>query len=282
MSEQEIKPTEAENQAPETNDQEGIEFEDGVETETLQTTEENKPPEETKIEEGQEDQKKPINQEAVDKRINEITFEKHEERRKREQAEKELAELRASIEKQQAAEEKIEIPDLPDVYADDYEEKVKAREEALQKAAEIRAKKELLKEQQQKEEMSRIEKQNAEIMKQVDTMYTSANDFGISKEELEAADKKVSSVIQDMNLARYILKQKDSALIVKHLSSSAEELEALGKMNPMDASVYIATKVIPEAQKLKPGITKAPDPIDIPKGRPKTGKDPFLEGVQFE
>ena len=223
-----------------------------------------------------------INQEAVQKRINEITFDKNEEIRKREKLQEELDKLREDLEKRKASEENLEIPDLPDVYDDDFEDKIKAREEIIRKVAEANAKKQYITEQERKVFQENFKREQEKIARQVDTMYSTAKDYGISKDELQEADKKVSGFIRDRSLAKFILDQKESALIVKHLSSSAQELEKISEMDPINASVYIATKVIPEASKLKPGLTKTPDPVDVPKSKSSSKVDPFLKGVQFE
>lgn len=275
---EDLKPTEAENQAE--TDLENVDFGDENQDldEKTETPQETDGPDESKI----DPPKKEINQEAVQKRIDEITFEKYEEKRKREKLEEELAELRASLEKRKAAEENIEIPDLPDIYADDYAEKVRQRDEALRKSAEIEARKKLKKEQEQAKFQADFEKRQAEINQNVERMFSTASEYGISKDELTEADRKVSKFITDPELARFILSQKDSALIIKHLSSSATELEKIQQLSPLEASAYIATKVSVQAAKLKPDLTKTPDPQDLPKGKAKPKKDPFLEGVSFE
>lgn len=223
-----------------------------------------------------------INQDAVNKRINEITFQKYEEKRKREELEAELNQLKSKIEKENEKPGDIQIPPLPDIYDDDYESKIQAREAALQKAVESKVRKALMQEQEQKSIKAELEKQQAKIAQQVTDMFESGKKLGITEEELRKADMTVSGFIKDPNIARFILSRKDAALIVKYLSSSAIELEKLGSMDPLEASVYIATNVSSQAEKLKPGVTKTPDPIDIPSGKAAPNEDPYLKGVSFE
>ena len=278
MADQETKPTEAENQVE--NELENVDFGDDVQNQEI----ENETPQETDGQETQQEVKeeKPINQEAVQKRIDEITFAKYEEKRKREKAEADLAELQAKLMKQEAAKENIDIPDLPDIYDEDYEDRIKAREVAIEKAAEIRARKKFEDEAKQKLNAAQFEKQHSDVMKQVDKMYSSVSDYGMTKEELQKADETVSKFIKEPDLARFLIAQDDAALLIKYLSSSATELEKISGMSPLNASVYIATKVSSEAKKLKPGLTKTPEPPEIPKGKATPKKDPFLEGVKFE
>lgn len=270
---EELESTETENQAENVQD----EFDLGEDTQDMINAE-------TSEETDEEEQKpeKPINQEAVQKRIDEITFEKYEEKRKREELEKKLADLEEKINKQEAAKEDIVIPDLPDVYDDDYDEKIKARDAAIGKAAEIRARKKIEEDQIKQETSRQWALKQKKILENVEKMYASAPEYGITKEELQVADTRICQFIKDPGLAEFIVSQKDAALIVKYLSSSATELEKISSLNPLDASVYIATKVTTDAKKLKPGVTKAPDPIDIPKGKAKPKTNRFMEGVKLE
>lgn len=275
MSEEQVqKPTDGVNQAPE-EEIGNVDFGDDPSPENqTQTPEDNESSEQT--------EQKPINQEAVEKRINKLTFEKHEERRKREKLEADLAEIKAKLDKRQQKAEEVVIPDLPDVYDDDFDKKVAEREAALAKAAAIKERKAILEEQRRQEAQRAAEARNAEIAKQVDAMYSSAKEYGISKDELEQADLTVSQFIQNPDLAKFILAQKRSALIVKYLASSAVELEKIQNMDPLSASVYIATSISSEAEKLKPNVTRTPDPIDIPSGKSAPNEDPFLRGVKLE
>ena len=114
-------------------------------------------------------------------------------------------------------------------------------------------------------------------------MYAGGEQLGIKKDELKVADDRVAMFIHSPDVARYILERKEAPLIVKHLSDSPTELEKLGTMNAVDAAAYIATTVLPKARKLKPRQSNAPDPLDIPGGRPAGAKkDAFLDSVTFE
>lgn len=276
MNKEAKQQTDAESQAEANN----IDF--GDEPETEQSVEAK--PEDQQDQQASEDKGESfINQEAVNKRINEITFEKYEEKRKAERLQEELDQLKAKLEKDKQQTGDITIPDMPDVYDDDYEVKMRAREEALLKSAELKARKAFQKEQEQKAIHDKMLKQQQEVNKQVENMFSQAEKHGISKEDMIKADQTVSTFIKDASLARFILAQPDSALIVKYLSSSATELEKLSSLDTLSASVHIATKIAQDAAKLKkPNITQTPDPIDIPSGKAAPNDDPYLKGATFE
>lgn len=231
----------------------------------------------------EETETKPINQEAVDKKINKLTFEKHEAKRAAEAAEKRAAEAEAKLKEAQGAADDIVVPEMPDTFDSEYQAKVKARDEAIQKLAQANAQKEILQKQQADELQAAAEAKTQAINNAVTKMYADAKDLGVTDEELKEADKTVANYINDPDLATFMLNLDESALVVKYLASSAQELETLQGMSSIEASAYIATTVVPAAAQLKPNVTTTPDPITIPKG--KAGgekKDPFLDGVEFE
>jgi len=231
-------------------------------------------------EEGEDGEKKLS---PVEKKINKLTFEKHEERRKREAAENRILELEGKIKASEAESEEIQVPPMPDPTDQDYDAKLAAREVALKKLGEIEARKKLEKEEKQRAIQEAIDAQSREIQTHVDTMFASGETLGITKESLVESDKKVAQFVTDAGVAKYILAHESSPLLITYLASAAETLAQLGKMDPIRATEFLLTKVIPEAEKLRPDVTNTPDPPEIPEGRGASpAKDPFLEGVTME
>lgn len=265
MEEFEKESTETENQAPTT--EENVIFD---ESEALEAAEK------------EEKQEGFINQEAVNKRINEISFEKHEERRKREKLEAELAELKGKWEQLEAKKNDVVIPDMPDVYDDDFEKKMREREDAIRKSALIQAEKKMAKDREEREMTERLKARQKKVLDYVDRMKKKATEYGITAEELDRDDQTVSSYIQNPELAGFLISHDEAPLLIKYLSGSATELDKISRMQPLEASVYITNKIAPEAMKLKPGVTKTPEPARVPKGRSSPKKDPYLKGVSFE
>lgn len=221
----------------------------------------------------------PINQEAVEKRISAITFQKYEERRKREEAEAKLRQY----EEQRARAKEADIPPAPDPFDDDYQQKIAQREELIRRRAMAEAEKEFAKRQQQREAEDQMRQKQAAIKANVERVQKKAMEYGIKDDELDEADKRVSMFIRDPSLANYILSHDKAPLIIKHLSGSIEELEKISGMDPVTAAGYIASEIAPKAANLKPKLSKAPDPVDIPEGKgavKKTSK--LLEGYSFE
>lgn len=236
---------------------------------------------ETPAPEGPEPQQPEINQEAVEKRINAITFQKHEERRKREAAEEKLKQYEQQMRQLREKEEKIPPP--PDPFDDDYQQQLARREELIRKQAIAQAEKDWETKQQRQAAEENMRKQQAAILENVERMKKTALKYGINETEFDEADQRVSMFVKDPALANYIISHEKAPLIVKHLSNSIGELEKISGMDPVTAAGYIASQVVPQAEKLRPQLSKAPDPLDVPDGKGAPQKvDKFLEGVTFE
>ena len=261
--------TETENQgSEESTGTENQETEESTETENQETD--------------GETTEKPINQEAVNKRINKLTFEKHEEQRKREDLEAKYAELQAEIEKQKQSSSEIVIPDMPDPYDPEFASKLAEREKAVQEKARADAAREVAEQAHEAEVKRRQEEAVKQFEQQTTKMFDSGEKAGITREDLQKAEQTVSMFVRDPSLAQFILAQEDSALIVHHLANNVSELEQVVGMSPMNAAAYIATVVTPKAKEFKPQQPGAPAPLNVPKGGPAPNQDPYLKGVQFE
>jgi hypothetical protein len=232
--------------------------------------------------EGKEGEK-PVNQESVEKKINKLTFEKHEERRKREAAEQRIVDLEKKIQESAAESADIVVPEMPDPLDAEYDDKLAARETAIRQLGEAEARKKLAQEQQDRAYQEAIEAQQKEIQGHVDTMFATGETLGIKKDKLIEADKRVADFVKDSGVAKYIISHKDAPLLVTYLAASAESLEKLGRLDPISATEFLLTSVMPEAAKLRPGITNTPPPMDVPEGRGGAETpNPYLKGVTME
>lgn len=286
MSDQEkIMPTEAENQAQQPQQPEEQEFEMDGGQEAPDESQEQKsdepetedPPQTDKAEKPE----RPINQQAVDKRINKAIREKYEEKRKREKIEHELQQARQKLE--QYDKKIVDIPDMPDAFDPNFDEKIKQRDEALKEQARIEAKKVIEQEHLENQMRQQAQKDRDTINGYVQNMFSNAQKIGINEDELRQADDTVAGFIKDAGLATFILSQNDAPLIIHHLANNLSELENISRMNPIEAAAYIATSVTSSAKKYRPNIPTTPDPLDIPQGKAKgTKQSEYLDGVEFE
>ena len=231
---------------------------------------------------GTEDQKKPINQEAVDRKIGKITAKRREAEDKAAETQRLLDEANERLKQYEETPEDIVIPDLPDPYDPEYTQKVAERDEAIRKKAQADADAKVA----QEAEQARIEKEQQDArqryLDQTTAMYEAAEKAGIKKDDFQKAEQTLSLFVKDPGLAQYILGHENSALIVNELANDVETLDKISRMPGTAAAVIVATQVLPKALKFKPSVPNAPDPLDVPKGKPGGEKDPYLDGVQFE
>ena len=229
----------------------------------------------------EEPRQEAINQEAVDKRINKLTFEKYEERRKREKIEQELEQARQKIAAQ--TQQEVIVPEMPDAFDPNFEEKIKARDEALRQQAMVQAKRDAERQSSEQAQRRKLESDRETITGYVNSMFSEAKKIGIKEADLRQADDTVAMFIKDQGLARFILSQKEAPQIITQLAGNIAELESISKMDPISAAAHIASNVIPRAKSYKASISKTPEPLDIPKGKANSAKpDKFTDGYTFE
>lgn len=223
-------------------------------------------------------------EDPVQKRINKIHREKMEALERAKAEEQKRAELEAKLQEYQKV-EIPQIPELPDSFDPDYEKKMGERDEIIKKHAEEAARQQAL----TQAETERVEAENRKYQEKV-AGYVKAFDasiaaMGLDKESVSKAENVVGKYIgHQPGLAEYLLSDAENGpLNIQYLSQNLEELEKVSKMSPTQAAVHIATKVTPEAQKLKPKQTQAPEPPFDPEGNKRVVDDhPALAGATFE
>jgi hypothetical protein len=263
----------------------GAENPDGASTETenqdASTETENQDETQTETE-GSEVEAKPVNQEAVNRKINKVIAKQKQAEAEAEAVKKELEKYRAKLAEKEKSAIDVEIPSLPDAWDPEYQAKVAERDRLLQEKAKAEAAAEVQRQRQEELTKQQQEKEREKYIEQTQKMYSAGEKVGIKKEELQKAEQTLALFVKDPSLAQFILAHDDSALIVNHLAANVEELDKISAMPSVNASAHIVSKVLPEAQKFKPTASKAPDPLSIPSGKAAGTDDPFLKGVQFE
>jgi hypothetical protein len=266
-------------QETEINEDLGLSPEEEIIEESDESTEAGETPEAELSEEGGE---KVIEKEdGVQKKINKIHREKMEaietanaETKRREEVEAQLKEL-----------QKVEIPDIPAMpdYLDaDFDVKVAERDKIIALNAQESSRNEALA-QIENEKALEVQNKRAEKAAEMYKGYESRIDeLKLDNATMLDSQKTIAPYIQGKpDLAMFLL--SESPLNVLYLSENQAELEKVGGMSETNAAVYIATKIAPEAQKLKPKTTNAPNPAYEPHGRaPSKDEHPALKGATFE
>lgn len=265
-SEELEQPVEASESSPELND----------EQEAPETEEQPEESQEAK-EETPEDQEDP---DWYVKAINRQHRKYREEERRRLELEQELQRIRQQAPQQQDS-NRPQIPPAPDPFDEDYEAKIEARDKAIRQAAEWDAQEQARNYYRQQQEQQAIQAR-AQQLRQTLTSYTDrAKEFGIKPDVLQVAGNTVATMGIHDDVATYILSDEKGPLITTYLARHPADLEAMQSMTPVQAAVYVATKVRQKAESAH-GITKAPPPPESLEGGGAPPRVRGPKGATFE
>jgi len=231
----------------------------------------------------EDDEKRPINQEAVNKAINKKHFQMQEERRKREAVEAELQKLKEEFNRIAKPQTKPEIPPMPDQFDPNYDLLIATRDRAIIESAkwDVVAAEKANKE---REALETKQKKEAGIINAKISKY-SANvvKYGLDPVEIQEDEKIVTSFGLSYDLRMHLLDDPNGPLLVKYLANNPTELDNIASMSPMQAAIRISNVLTPEAQKLRPKTSGTPDPSKPLDGRGVGDRiDPLIKGATFE
>jgi len=234
-------------------------------------------------EQPQVDEEAKKRQEAINKVINEKTF-------KAKQAEREAQEYKAKLEAYEAEQRKqfeqqvADIPPMPDAFDDDFDEKVRARDEALLKKAQFDAQNSYYLQQQQFQQQQEAQAKQAQIQESLTNYTKKATELGIKQEEMQAAGNTVANYGLSDDLVLHILSDPDGPLITKHLAANPVDGFNLASMSPYAVGSFLSD-IKQKAGALKPKTSSAPKPATNLHGNgvdPELGKYKNLKGTKYE
>jgi hypothetical protein len=218
--------------------------------------------------------------EGLHKAINKQHWKYREEQRRANELEEKLKEAEAKL---QAAQPKevSEIPPLPDSWDENYEEKIRARDLAIERKALQSRQAQEAKDREVIAQQEAQRAQEAETQKLQDGFVSNAKSLGVNTEALDAAQKTVIEYGITPEIASAIVSDSDGPLIVQHLAANPLELHNLVTGNSFEAGQKWS-EIKSKAAAIKPKPSAAPAPADSLKGRAAAPKDPALDGMTFE
>ncbi len=219
-------------------------------------------------------------QEAPDyqKIIAEKAFETRQAQREKKELERKLEEIQAQAPKEQ----RPDLPALPDQYDDDYETRIRERDQALIAQAQFDARQRLTQERQQQAEFDRQQQAQQKRYDSVAEYSKRATSLGVTTEELQAAGTRLQGMVSS-DVESYILDSDKGPLMTKYLAANPLELDTLNQLNPMQAAVYLETQVKSKAEQYgQKKVTSAPDPTDTLSGGGAAPKNRGPSGAKFE
>lgn len=215
--------------------------------------------------ETQTEHKKPVEftpeqQEIFNKAIGKKTFEMREAERKLEAERAERMRMEAELAKFKAP--VVEVPPMPDPYSDNYEEKVRQRDEAIALRAAYNAQQEQYKQAQAYQQQQEAIRRQQELEESVTAYKANAVKLGVKQEELAQAAQTVANYGINEDLALAIIGDEHGALITTYLANNMTDLDKVVRMSPIQAAMYIANEIKPKAIARKPKISSAPEPAE--------------------
>lgn len=205
------------------------------------------------------------------------------------QAERERDALKAKQEEFERAERERQaaaigdIPPMPDAFDDDYEIKVKQRDEALIAQANYNAQNQTYLQQQQFQQQQEAQAKQQKIQESMVSYSNKATELGIKQEELQAAASTVANYGLSDDLVMHILADSDGPLITKHLAANPQEGYQLASMSPYAVGSFL-DGIKAKASVLKPKTSSAPKPVNNLQGNgvdPELGRYKNIKGATF-
>lgn len=229
------------------------------------------------------DEQKATAQRNNQKAINKQHLKFRDEERKRIELEGRVAETERKISEQQGADQDIVIPEMPDSFDDDYDVKVKQRDEAIRRNAMQDQKRQSALDQNvvSQQEQERSKRESAQNRN--DKFMENAVKLGVNAENLIESQNSVVNYGVPPEIAAAIVEDDIGPLIVQHLAANPLDLHDLVNLPPMQAGITFE-RIKTKAATLKPKPSAAPDPSTDLGGRTGSYKNGKLgpEGAVYE
>ena len=228
------------------------------------------------------EEKKPVRfsdeqQEVMNAAIAKKVAKQREAERRAEELEARVADLQAKVPQNQ----KPEIPPMPNVWDDNYEDLVAKRDDAIRAAAAFDADNRV---RQQQEQMAQQRAHQAEmeaLQATVQTYSSRAQSMGIDENALaQAGQPLVNNGVSD-DLSRYILEDESGPAITIKLAQDPMLLDEVRSASPFRAAEIIATRVKPQIAK-EAKRTAPPPPTESLQGSGAKPAERGPKGATFE
>ena len=221
------------------------------------------------VEAVQPESNEPVDEEAIAKtKANEAFNKQYGEKKQLERDLAEQREVNARYEQEtrdRATANLSAIPEVPSEFDDDFDEKMKIRDNALIAHANHQHQQNAYAERVNFDQQQQAQATLVKTQESVDTYSKKAEELGISKAELRAAAGKVEAYGLSNDLVMHILDDTDGPLITKHLAENPEDGYKLASMSPYVVGNFLS-EIKAKASALKPKTSKAPSPVDDLRG----------------
>jgi hypothetical protein len=211
-----------------------------------------------------EEAKAEAKQQAIQETINKKHAQAKQAERERDDALARVAQFEAAQREKEAA-QIAAIPDYPDEYDDNFQQKLAERDAALVRQAQFNQSQQSYNQQQQQQAQAQQQKQELATQTAAANYNARATELDISGSVLQAAGQAVAGFGIGEDVVMHILTHKDGPLITKYLADHPVEAIDLAGMSPITQGVYLEqvhSKALAASPKAKKSNAPSP-PSDI-------------------
>lgn len=199
---------------------------------------------------------------GVQGRINDLTAKRYKEERRANEAEQELANLKAQYAKQPQVDQTAQSNNAPVLPDDIYDEEAMRKYHADSQAYSVKLAQDTAKSQfETQQQASMQQEQNVKHQAVVDTYATNAARDGVNLDKLALAEQTLKQNGLSNELGNYLLGDPNGAKIVEYLSDNPAEMHEVLRLDPVSAGIRIATEVKAKVLSQTPKVSGAPEPI---------------------
>lgn len=217
------------------------------------------------------------------KKIAKQTFAQRQAERERDELKKKLEEIET---KSQPVLSKADVPPIPDSWDDNYEAKIRERDNIIMQNAKYEAA-EAQRRQAQAEQQRKLEREQFNRRQELsETLTSNSKKLGIDKVALDKSQTILAQQIEDSkkDMSRIVdrlMTDPIGGLMIQYLAANQLDMHDIIYASPEDAGFLLA-EVKQKAALLKPKPSSAPSPATTLSGRgsPQTKRDD--DGTTFE
>jgi len=176
------------------------------------------------------------------------------------------------------------LPDFPDEFEDNFEEKKAGYIKALGEQANYNAQNNAYLQQEQFNQQQAAQAQQAKTQELQNGFLSNAQSSGATNEEITNVINTVRQVNLSQDLSDAIMADKDGYFIAKHLAANPQEAYELNSMNIIQKGEKLI-ELRQKASALKPKTSSAPNPATNLSGNgtdPQAGQYTHIKGAKFE
>lgn len=219
----------------------------------------------------------PEQQEIFNREIGKKTFKIREAERKAEELAAKLKEMESKL----PQESRPEVPEMPNQFDDDFEERVRLRDQAILQQAEYDAKQRLVTEQQQQAQYQQQQAEQQALMQKAEDYRQNALKRGVDMAELQAAGAQVSQFGLRDDVTQEILSDDMGPNITLYLAQNPQVMADLNSASPVRVGV-LYEQIRANASGLNKQVTPPPEPVETLSGAGVPPKDRGPSGATYE